>query len=120
MLKFVVDEDLPRSSSRVLRDRGFEVFDVRDHGLRGKSDQEVFAFAQSQGAVILTADLGFGNHLDFPLGRHAGILICHFPNELSTAELNRQLGTLLDQMSEDDLKGNLVVFEPGKIRVRRR
>jgi len=58
MLKFVIDEDMPRSTSKVLIDRGFEVFDVRDCGLRGKSDKEIFEFAQKQGAVILTADLG--------------------------------------------------------------
>ena len=90
MLKFVVDEDLPRATAGVLQDRGFEVLDVRDHGLRGKSDKEVFDFAQKQGAILLTADLGFGNLLDFPLGRHAGILICHFPKEISSVELNRQ------------------------------
>lgn len=47
MPKFVVDEDIPRSTTRLLRERGYEVLDVRDCGLRGKSDEEVFHFAQS-------------------------------------------------------------------------
>jgi predicted nuclease of predicted toxin-antitoxin system len=42
-LRFLTDEDVPRSTARVLRDAGFDVVDVRDVGLRGKSDQEVFA-----------------------------------------------------------------------------
>jgi len=45
MFKFLVDEDLPRSTSRLLEKRGVEVLDVRDCGLKGKSDQEVFRFA---------------------------------------------------------------------------
>ena len=40
-LKFLVDEDLPRSTAPKPREIGFEAFDVRDCGLRGKSDEEV-------------------------------------------------------------------------------
>jgi len=94
--------------------------DVRDCGLRGKSDKEVFEFARKQDAVILTADLGFGNLLDFPLGSHHGIVIVHLPNEVSTDELNRQVSSLLENLTEADFKENLVILEPGKVRVRRR
>jgi len=119
MPKFVVDEDMPKSTSRLLRDKGFEAMDVRDCGLRGKSDEDVFNFAQSEGAVILTGDLGFGNLRKFPLGSHSGIVFAHFPNEISTAELNRQISREIDNLTEDDFKGNLIILEPGKIRVRR-
>jgi predicted nuclease of predicted toxin-antitoxin system len=68
MLKFFIDEDMPRSTADVLRERGHEALDVRDCGLRGKSDDEVFKFAQKEGAIVLTADLGFGNFLHYPLG----------------------------------------------------
>lgn len=120
MLKFLIDEDMPRSTADVLRERGHEALDVRDCGLRGKSDDEVFKFAQKEGAIVLTADLGFGNFLHYPLGSHTGIVIVHFPNEVSTAEMNRQIGSLFEQLSEEDFKGNLVILEPGRIRVRRR
>lgn len=65
MLRFVVDEDMPRSTSRILRDRGFEVLDVRDCGLRGAKDVDIFKFAQREDAVILTGDVGFGNLLSY-------------------------------------------------------
>lgn len=81
MLKFVVDEDMPRSTSKLLMDKGFEVLDARDCGLRGKSDAEIFNFAQREGAVILTGDLGFGNLIKFPVGSHLGIVIVHFPTD---------------------------------------
>lgn len=42
-----------------------EVMDVRDVGLRGAKDDAVFAFAQSNEAVLVTGDLGFGNICDF-------------------------------------------------------
>jgi|SRR3990167_917757 len=119
MLRFVVDEDMPRSTSRILRDRGFEVLDVRDCGLRGARDVDIFKFAQREDAVILTGDVGFGNLLSFPIGSHAGIVIAHFPNEVSSSELNYRLIMALCDLDEKDIKKNLVIIEPGKTRIRR-
>jgi predicted nuclease of predicted toxin-antitoxin system len=88
MLKFVIDEDMPRSTSRALNGKGHKALDVRDHGLRGKSDQQVYEFAHQEEAIILTGDLGFGNIMRFPIGSHFGIFVVHFPNEVSASELN--------------------------------
>lgn len=41
MLKFLIDEDIPRSTAKVLRDRGYKVLDVRDCRLRGEADEEL-------------------------------------------------------------------------------
>jgi len=66
-VKFVIDEDLPRSTAKILSANGFEVYDIRDHGLRGGEDEAIFAFAQEQKAVLITGDLGFGNQLKYPV-----------------------------------------------------
>jgi predicted nuclease of predicted toxin-antitoxin system len=120
MLKFIIDEDMPRSTAIVLRNKGFEVLDVRDCGLRGKSDDDISKFAQQVGAIILTGDMGFGNLLHFPIGSHVGIVIAHYPNEVSVSELNKQIIKAFDNLTEEDFKGNLIILEPGKIRVRRK
>jgi predicted nuclease of predicted toxin-antitoxin system len=120
MLKFLIDEDIPRSTAKVLRDRGHKVLDVRDCGLRGEADEEVFKFAQKEKAVILTGDLGFGNLLHFPVGRHSGIVIAHFSSEISTSELNKQIIKAFDTLTEKDFNRNLIILEPGKIRIRRK
>jgi len=36
MIRFLIDEDLPRSTAKLLREAGFESFDVRDVGLKGR------------------------------------------------------------------------------------
>jgi len=48
MLKFLIDEDLPRSTAKVLRDRGYKVLDIRDCGLRGEVDEEIFNLAKKK------------------------------------------------------------------------
>ncbi|OGW28894.1 MAG: hypothetical protein A2X59_09135 [Nitrospirae bacterium GWC2_42_7] len=120
MIKFVIDEDMPRSTAKILRANGYEALDVRDVGLRGKSDNEVFKFAQQEKAVILTGDLGFGNLLHFPVGSHSGIVIAHFPNEISTLELNNQIIKAFATLTQIDFTGNLIIIEPGKLRFRRK
>ncbi|MBU2563696.1 MAG: DUF5615 family PIN-like protein [Actinobacteria bacterium] len=51
MLRFVIDEDMPRSTAAVLKTRNYNVLDIRDYGLRGKSDEEIFKFAQQEKAL---------------------------------------------------------------------
>lgn len=119
MAACLIDEDLPRSTAGALRQAGHTATDVRDVGLRGRSDDEVFVYAQARGLTLLTADMGFANILRFPLGTHAGIVVLRVPNELSTAELNRLLVHALAGLSAADLRGVLVIVEVGRTRIRR-
>ena len=120
MPRFAIDEDMPRSTGRILKEQGFTVNDVRDHGLRGADDEEIYQFAQKEQAVLLTADTGFGNILRFPLGEHCGIVLVRFPTEMSNIEMNRHVVEDLKHISENDYKGNLIILEPGRIRIRKK
>jgi len=37
--RFLVDEDMPRSTARTLREAGYVADDARDVGLRGRTDE---------------------------------------------------------------------------------
>lgn len=65
-LRFLIDEDVPRSTTRVLRDAGFDVINAHEAGLQGKSDDLVFTFAQNEKRLLITCDMGFSNILKFP------------------------------------------------------
>ena len=119
MLKFVIDEDIPRSTGIILKENGYDILDIRDHGLRGEKDEKIYEFAQENGAVVLTGDRGFGNTQRFPLGEHNGIVVTNFPNEMPTSMINQQLLVRLKHINEDDYKGNVIIIEPLKIRIRR-
>ena len=120
MPKFVIDEDMPRSTGKILKQRGYDVRDIRDYGLRGVEDEEIYEFAQREKAAILTGDRGFDNILRFSPGKHFGIVVTHFPHEMLTMEINRHLIGRFEDLSEEDFKGNLIIIEPGKIRIRRK
>lgn len=42
MPRFVIDEDMPRSTGKLLQSHGYDVKDIRDYGLRGSKDKEIF------------------------------------------------------------------------------
>lgn len=119
-MRFVIDEDLPRSTGVSLKEKGHQIEDIRDCGLRGVSDEQVFLFAKSKSAILVTGDLGFGNILHYPLGQHPGIIIVHFPNEIPIQEVNRQLLHHISHLSEETIKGHLIIIEPGRLRIRRK
>lgn len=81
----------------------FEVYDIRDHGLRGQADEAILSFATQKKALLITGDLGFGNQLKYPVGSN-GELLPH---------------TSRTDLSEDELKLSLTILEPGKIRSRK-
>ena len=119
MIRFLIDEDMPRSTAQILKNVGFECLDIRDIGLRGAEDDVVYQYAQKEGCVLLTEDLGFSNTLRYPLGSHKGIVIARFPNEMPTRLLNEILVSSIKSIFED-LPGNLTIIEPDKIRIRRK
>ena len=119
MARFLIDEDMPRSLAQHLRFAGLKAEDVRDVGLRGAPDSKVFAYAQSHGLALISADLGFSNLLAFPLGTHAGILVIRIPNEVPTTTVNRVILEAIRNLEEADLQGSLIIIEPDRLRIRR-
>jgi hypothetical protein len=69
--------------------------------------------------VVLTADVGFGNVLRFPVGTHGGIVIARFPNEIPTEALTRSLVSALQDVKLNEIRGNILVVEPGRVRLRK-
>jgi len=90
-MKCLIDEALPRSLAKALKDAGFDAVDARDIGLRGKSDPEVLARAVSDGRSLITKDLDFADPRRFPPEGHFGILIVRFPDSVSKVALFRMV-----------------------------
>lgn len=111
---------MPRSTAEFLRKHDYEVLDIRDYGLRGSDDDTIYRFAQENESVLITGDMHFSNILRFQIGYHFGIVIVHFPNEISTNEINHQLIKRFENIADDDFNGNLIIIEPNKIRIRRK
>ena len=117
-LRFLTDEDVPRSTARVLRDAGFDALDMRDVGLRGKSDTEVFEYTQRENRLLITCDMGFSNILNFPPSENHGILVVRVPDSESIDTFNREVLRAVQEVG-DNLSHHLAIVEVGKVRLRK-
>jgi len=93
-------------------------FDVRDVGLRGKSDKEVILFTKQNKAVLFSGDWDFANILTFPPQEYYGIVILDFPNEVSPRFIARETRKALSKIPFNKFRGNLIIIEAGRIRMR--
>ncbi|RIK50647.1 MAG: hypothetical protein DCC59_13040 [Chloroflexi bacterium] len=116
-LRFITDEDVPRSTARVLRDAGFDAVDVRNVGLQGKSDDEVFRYAQEENRLIVTCDMGFSNILNFPPSENHGILVVRIPDSEPIDVFNREVLHAVREVG-DHLSRHLAIIEVGRVRLR--
>ncbi len=119
-LRFLIDEDLPRSTAKVLTAAGYDACDVRDIGLRGAKDSDIFAYACQQEAIVITADVGFAGLVYLSTVPHAGIILLRLPAEMPVKEINEILLRALRKISIEELINSVVVVDRRKIRIRQK
>jgi|SRR5579859_3963695 len=120
MPRCLVDEALPRTLAKLLRETGIQADHTIDVGLRGKSDDEVFAYAQEHGLALVTLDMDFANILHFPPESHQGIFVARYPDWISIATLLRSIVDAIRSVADEDIPHTLIIIEPGAIRFRRK
>jgi predicted nuclease of predicted toxin-antitoxin system len=120
-IALLLDENVPLPLEAWLQERlpTSDVLHVLHAGLAGKSDTEVFRFAQAQERVIITFDEDLADARMFPLGSHHGVVrlrIWPITTESTIQALNRLLMTI----PLGDWKENLIIIENQQIRLRRK
>jgi predicted nuclease of predicted toxin-antitoxin system len=119
-LRILLDENMPSAVSGWLKShrRHWEVLNTLEVELQGSADHEVFQWAQDNRCVIVTFDRDFGDLRGLAAGQHHGII--HLRVRPTTSEeVQHALGRLLEQVSERELRGALVIVGRNNIRVRR-
>ena len=118
-MKFLVDNALSPQVAELLAQAGHDAVHVRERGMAAADDAMVFDFAAQEDRVLVSADTDFGTILAMRgaakpsvinLRRHQG------------RRAHQQAGLVLSafpRIQEDLEKGAVVVFDEGRIRVRR-
>jgi predicted nuclease of predicted toxin-antitoxin system len=74
-VRFLLDENFPKSVISLLAERGDEVIELRSVGLLGASDALIAQKAIETGAVILTTDRDFFHTVSNTFAEHPGIIV---------------------------------------------
>lgn len=80
-IKLYTDEHVPRAVVRGLRERGVDTLTVSEAGMLGANDEELLAFARSEGRVFFTQDDDF-LRLHASGVKHAGIVYAQQPTTI--------------------------------------
>jgi len=118
---FLIDECVLSKTTQFLRTNGFRVKTVQELGLASAVNGEVINLARSQGAILLTTDIGMANLEVYPLTSHHGLILLR-PNDESPAgieDMHTALLKLLKTFLLSDIRGSLCVVDGKKFRIRK-
>lgn len=102
---------MPRSLAPQIAALGFTVEDVRDIGLGGKPDSDVYVAAVSSDGIIITRDRGFSIVKSWPEDFTAGVIFINLPDDTPASNINEKILELLAQRLPESLLGALTTVE---------
>jgi predicted nuclease of predicted toxin-antitoxin system len=119
-LAVILDENISPSIADFLHINRpeWDVWHVRDVGLRGSSDATIFQWAQRHKAIVITFDEDFADTRMYPAGSHAGVIRLRvWPTTIE--QIATALGRLLNSTDDERLPGSLIIIDSQRIRIRR-
>ena len=119
MARFILDEDVPLSLAVALRRAGHDASHIQEVGLKGATDREVFDFARSRQAALVTADVELADARALHGELHYGLVLVRMPPEMPASTVIMETTRLLERIAEEDLEDSLLVLEPGRVRIRK-
>ncbi len=75
VVRFKLDENLPRDAAALLRDAGHDVQTVLDERLGGNPDPGVLEACRTENRVLITFDLDFSDIRLYPPAGHSGVWV---------------------------------------------
>ncbi len=118
MIKFLTDENIAYAVISALRDKGYDIKDIKEERLFGISDEKVVKLANEEKRVILTCDKDFANLLRFPLCSHSGVILLRF-SDLSPTNVIKSFLPLLNTSlaKESKILNSLVIVKDSYIEI---
>ena len=116
-MRILADENLAQSIIDHLVSGGHEVIDARRGDLAGASDDELYRRAVEERLTIVTMDRDFMRMTRFPPQACGGIVVARIYRR-TPPETLRLFRECFDNLSEDTIRGNLVIITPGGMRIR--
>lgn len=116
-MKFLLDQNLSPQTVLFLKTLGLDALDVREVGLGGKEDDEIYAYAVRHKCVIITFDHEFAYKYIFKGDLEGLIIIRLHPQTLPN--IHEILKQFFESVHKDKILKSISVLERGKFRIRK-
>lgn len=116
-MRFLLDMGVDVRVATWLLEHGHDSVHLRDQSLQRLPNGEIFTKAISEGRIILTFDLDFGEIAALARGRKASVVVFRLHNT-RTAHVLQRLASVLADCSTVLEEGAVVVVEENRHRVR--
>ena len=117
-MKMFANENLFEPIIDFLRSLGHDVLSIRDSGLSGISDDEVYQRACREKLVIVTMDKDFSRMFRFPPQKCGGIVVVKIYKRTVDETLSIFM-RFYESLQEKDILENLVIITPEGVRIKR-
>ena len=117
-MRFLADMGVALGVVEWLRAQGHDTLHLREEGLHRLPNGAIFEKAATEGRILLTFDLDFGEILALSRGRQVSVVLFRLHNTRTPRILER-LGRVLAESGGDLEQGAVVVVEESRHRVRR-
>lgn len=117
-MRFLVDNALSPALSERLNIAGHESAHVRDYGMQAATDEEIFARAQEEQRIVVSADTDFGTLLATRHERTPSVILFRHGTQRRPELQAEILLSNLQRIEVDLANGSVVVIEPARIRIR--
>lgn len=116
VLRFKLEENLPRDAAALLKNAGHDAATALAEGLGGRSDEALFNACLSEQRILVTLDLDFADIRVHP-STHPGIWILRLEPQSIQAVLDVLRGALA-LLDVEPAKNRLWILEHDRVRIR--
>ena len=116
-MKLLLDQNLSPATARFLKDLGVQAYDVREKGLSGASDEQIYAHAAKENLILVTFDVAFSRR--YIAERNLAGLILLRVHPQTTEVLHPVLADFFSRFAEPKLSGCIAVVERHRYRFRK-
>jgi len=117
-MKFLVDNALSPVLADGLCQAGHDAVHVRQYGLQAAPDEVIFEQAAREGRILISADTDFGAILALRREKKPSVVLFRRVTHRPASQVVLLLANL-PQLEAPLRKGSIVVFDRGRVRIRR-
>lgn len=117
-MKFLADMGISPKAVSHLNQQGHDAVHLIDENLHRLPDPDILSKSRSEGRILLTHDLDFGELMAASGTRLPSVIIFRLGN-MAAANVNRHLDLILEQYAEELEQGAILSITENRVRIRR-